>query len=95
MAVTYPKGMNAKLAGRLYAGADVDVDFAANDSFVYDEARSECRFWLEQCSTGIPTNGGDYTATQWPRLVNVIRRGSDNSVRVFQWSNGLVFEQTT
>ena len=94
MAVTYPDGMTKSLAGRLYGGADVDVDWAANNSFVYDEARSECRAWLDHCVENIDT-GGDYQDGVWPRLVNVIRRGSDNSVRVFQYSDGFVFEQTT
>jgi len=91
--VTYPEGMTKGLAGRLYGGADVDVDWAADDSFTYDEARSECREWVERGTASM--SGGRYDTGEWPRLVNVIRRGTDNSVRVFQFSDGTVFEQET
>jgi hypothetical protein len=90
--VTYPKGLSKELARELYG--EVEVPWSSKP-FVYDESRSECRFWLEQCSTGIPAANTAYTATQWPQLVGVIRRGEDNAVRVFQWSNGLVYEQET
>jgi hypothetical protein len=82
MAVTYPDGMTPELADRLYHHVKVSW---ASDAFVYDESRSECRHWLEQgAATG-----------QYPRLVNVIRRGEDNAVRVFQYGNGMIFEQET
>jgi len=92
MAVTYPKGLSKELAGRLYGRVKVDW---STEPFTYDESRSECREWLQWGSDSVTEDDDDYTQGMWPTLVNVIRRGTDNKVRVFQFSNGLVIEQTT
>jgi hypothetical protein len=87
-----PGGMTIELARRLYGSVEVDW---ASEPFVFDVARSECRFWLDHGSSTSMFDDDAYDGMQWPPLVNVIRRGDDNKVRVFQWGNGLVFEQTT
>ena len=81
-AVTYPEGISPELAARLYGRVKVGW---ASEPFSYDETRSECRFWLNEA-----------TATgKYPPLINVVRRGEDNAVRVFQWGDGSIFEQET
>jgi hypothetical protein len=89
--VDYPKGLSEELAKRLYGSVTVTWSSAA---FTFDPARSECREWLERGAIGIDSSQ-DYTAGAWPQLVNVVRRGTDNKVRVFQFSDGSVLEQET
>jgi hypothetical protein len=87
-----PDGMTIELARRLYGSVAVDW---AKEPFAFDPERSECQFWLDWCLDSSPYENATYEERLWPPLVNVIRRGDDNKVRVFQWANGLVFEQTT
>lgn len=87
-----PEGMTEELLRRLYG--EVTVKWAS-DPFTFSPERSECRFWFDACINTSMFEGDPYDGMHWPPLVNVIRRGDDNAVRVFQWGSGLVFEQTT
>jgi hypothetical protein len=84
----YPKGMSAQLAKRLYGSLKVSW---ASKPFTFDLKRSECRAWLAHGSAKIPEGGG-YQEGDFPKLVDVIRRG-DGKTRTFQFSDGSVYEQ--
>jgi hypothetical protein len=85
----YPKGMTEELARRLYG--QVTVPWAANP-LAFDPERSECQYWLARGKLRLKP-GESYTATTWPPLEDVIRRGSTKNVHVYQWANGDVFEK--
>jgi hypothetical protein len=91
--ILYPEGLSEELAARLYG--EVTVPWSSKP-FAFDLARSECRFWLDY-GLGTISPGGRYDeeGASWPPLANVIRRErfEGDKARVFQWSNGMVFEQ--
>lgn len=83
----YPEGMTEELARELYGSVKVKW---ASEPFVFDPERSECQEWLDR---GARTLDLSYEFGYWPRLVNVIRRYDKTGIRVFQYSDGSVFEQ--
>jgi hypothetical protein len=87
----YPGGMSEELAARLYGTVKVPW---SDTPFAFDPDRGECQEWMTAAMENLPLTS-NYTRGSWPRLVNVIRRGENNAIRVFQWSNGLVYEQET
>lgn len=90
MTMDLPKGLSEELASRLYGRVTVSW---SSSPFVFSAERSECRAWVERGAASM--SGDTYDTGTWPTLTNVVRRGTDNSVRVFQYSDGSVFEQTT
>lgn len=83
----YPPGMTKELARVLYGSVRVSW---ASLPFTFDPTRSECQAWLAHIWSQLKP-GERYTKARIGRLIEVRRRG--NGSRVFQWSDGLTFEQ--
>ncbi|MGH2551591.1 MAG: hypothetical protein ACRDHN_19570, partial [Thermomicrobiales bacterium] len=54
--------------------------------------RPECQAWLVWGRAQLRPNE-DYTHAEWPELRSVIRRGAGQTVHVYQYANGRVYER--